>query len=269
MISMKNNAGRHLSVVDMASALSGGTTRASNGVSLAAVRTGADEAGIPAFLRREPTTADEQAALRARHQNTVPRSPPITSPRDAAAAPAGTPDQAGATKKKAGGGAGRRGVGTVAVEQMLAGATNVEALAAVMREFPDCGSNLGCMNWYRNKLKKKGQLGQDGRPILKTVPAKLEAPKAEAQAVVHDGPRVQILAPSQVPFGPDVIEHAEAENRQFDHDRVEAATAADHAAAAKAKSAADQFAAQAKAKPWEAAGVSRSTWYKRHPVNAR
>lgn len=250
MISIKNNSGR-MSVVDMASALTGQTTKASNGVTLALVASCPADDGIPNFLRREPETAEQRAKRLARHQNTVPQSPTIASPRDVGAtAPAGN----AAPRKKAGGGAGRRGVGTVAVEQMLAGATNVEALAAVMREFPECESNLGCMNWYRNKLKKKGQLGQDGRPILKAGPAKLEA--------VHDGPRVQILARSDVPFGPDVVEHAEAENRQFDHDMVEAATDPSAVDAAPAEPA-------PKAKPWEAAGVSRSTWYKRHPVNAR
>jgi hypothetical protein len=49
-------------------------------------------------------------------------------------------------------------IGSVAREAILAGASNEDALKAVMKAFPDCSSNLGCMAWYRNKLRRDGLL---------------------------------------------------------------------------------------------------------------
>lgn len=49
-------------------------------------------------------------------------------------------------------------VGQTAREAILGGKTNEQALAAVMRKHPDCKSNVGCMRWYRNQLRKDGKL---------------------------------------------------------------------------------------------------------------
>jgi len=49
-------------------------------------------------------------------------------------------------------------VGGVASEAILAGDDNEQALKKVMKAFPDCSSNVGCMAWYRNKLRKEGKL---------------------------------------------------------------------------------------------------------------
>jgi len=49
-------------------------------------------------------------------------------------------------------------IGSTATAAILAGKTNEQALAAVMKAFPKCSSNLGCMSWYRNQLRKSGKL---------------------------------------------------------------------------------------------------------------
>jgi hypothetical protein len=57
------------------------------------------------------------------------------------------------------------GVGATAREAILAGKTNEQALAIVMKKHPGCNSNVGCVRWYRNELRKKGLLkGPAGRP---------------------------------------------------------------------------------------------------------
>ena len=52
-------------------------------------------------------------------------------------------------------------IGGTAMSAILAGKSNEDALAVVMKAHPACSSNLGCMNWYRNKLRKEGKL-KDG-----------------------------------------------------------------------------------------------------------
>jgi hypothetical protein len=80
--------------------------------------------------------------------------------------------------KTAGASGGKSTIGSVARAAILAGKTNDEALAMVMGAFPDCSSNLGCMAWYRNKLKKEGYLKQNG-----TASAKSAALLAQAAAL--------------------------------------------------------------------------------------
>lgn len=53
---------------------------------------------------------------------------------------------------------GKPTVGQTAREAILGGKTNEQALAAVMRRHPGCSSNIGCMRWYRNQLRKDGKL---------------------------------------------------------------------------------------------------------------
>ncbi len=50
----------------------------------------------------------------------------------------------------------KRGVGTVAIEAIIAGKTNEEALAAARKEFPEAKTSLASINWYRNKLRSEG-----------------------------------------------------------------------------------------------------------------
>lgn len=60
----------------------------------------------------------------------------------------------------------KRGVGTVAMEAILAHKTNEEALEAVRKEFPDANTTLSSINWYRNKARTDGMKGADGKPVL-------------------------------------------------------------------------------------------------------
>src|SRR5262245_19580251 len=46
-------------------------------------------------------------------------------------------------------------IGGVASAAILAGDDYEQALRKVMKAFPDCSSNVGCMAWYRNKLRKE------------------------------------------------------------------------------------------------------------------
>jgi hypothetical protein len=64
----------------------------------------------------------------------------------------------GKTAKPAAGSRKGPNIGSVARESILAGASNEDALKSVMKAFPDCHSNLGCMAWYRNKLRRDGLL---------------------------------------------------------------------------------------------------------------
>jgi hypothetical protein len=68
------------------------------------------------------------------------------------------PKGKGKAAKPAAGSRKGTNVGSVAREAILAGASNEDALKAVMKAFPDCHSNLGCMAWYRNKLRRDGLL---------------------------------------------------------------------------------------------------------------
>jgi hypothetical protein len=66
----------------------------------------------------------------------------------------------------------KRGVGTVVREQLLAGATNQDALDAAKAEFPQSATTLATVSWYRNDLRAKGE----------KVPTAREAAKARAEA---------------------------------------------------------------------------------------
>ena len=82
----------------------------------------------------------------------------------------------------------KRGVGTVAMEAILNGATNEEALAAVRKEFPDANTTKASINWYRNKLRKDGTVCTGGAWKGKPVPNAREMAKAaKAAAEGKDG----------------------------------------------------------------------------------
>jgi len=76
----------------------------------------------------------------------------------------------------------KRGVGTVAMEAILNGASNEEALAAVRKEFPDANTTKASINWYRNKLRKDGTVSTGGAWKGKPVPNAREMAKAAKAA---------------------------------------------------------------------------------------
>lgn len=48
-----------------------------------------------------------------------------------------------------------RGIGDVATQAIVNGATNEEALDAVFKEHPGAATTLRSISWYRSKLKKE------------------------------------------------------------------------------------------------------------------
>jgi hypothetical protein len=65
-----------------------------------------------------------------------------------------------------------QGVGAFAKEQLLAGVSNADTLAAVLEKFPDAKTTSSCIAYYKTKLIKAGLLVSSRK-------AKAEAP-AEA-----------------------------------------------------------------------------------------
>lgn len=76
----------------------------------------------------------------------------------------------------------KRGIGTVAMEAILNGASNEEALAAVRKEFPDANTTKASINWYRNKLRKDTAICTGGAWKGKPVPNAREMAKAAKAA---------------------------------------------------------------------------------------
>ncbi len=66
----------------------------------------------------------------------------------------------------------KRGVGTVAIEAIMAGKTNEEALAACRKAFPEAKTTLASINWYRNKLRGEGKKVPTARELKKKATAK-------------------------------------------------------------------------------------------------
>ena len=48
-------------------------------------------------------------------------------------------------------------IGGLCRELIMAGKTNPEVLAAVVKKFPDAKTTINSVNWYRNDLRKKGK----------------------------------------------------------------------------------------------------------------
>lgn len=112
---------------------------------------------------------------------TADTKPADTKPADTKPAAAAA-DGAKAAKEPKEPKAPKRGVGTVAMEAILNGATNEEALAAVRKEFPDANTTKASINWYRNKLRKDGTLSVGGAWKGKPVPNAREMAKAAKAA---------------------------------------------------------------------------------------
>ena len=68
-----------------------------------------------------------------------------------------------------------RGIGTAAVEAIKSGLSNKEALAVVLKEFPEANTTMASIAWYRNNLTKQGE---DVRSPSRRVPKK-EKPVAD------------------------------------------------------------------------------------------
>jgi hypothetical protein len=73
----------------------------------------------------------------------------------------------------------RRGIGTVIKEQLLAGATNEAALAAVKAEFPESATSAATVSWYRNDLRQKGEQVPTASDAKRKAKEAAEAPSAE------------------------------------------------------------------------------------------
>ncbi len=71
----------------------------------------------------------------------------------------------------------KRGVGTVAIEAIMDGKTNEEALAACRKAFPDAKTSLASINWYRNKLRVEGKKVSTARELTKKTATKKPAKK--------------------------------------------------------------------------------------------
>lgn len=69
--------------------------------------------------------------------------------------------------KKAAPKAPKRGVGTVAIDAIVAGKSNEEALEACRKEFPEAKTSLASINWYRNKLRSEGKKVPTARELKK------------------------------------------------------------------------------------------------------
>jgi hypothetical protein len=58
------------------------------------------------------------------------------------------------------------GIGSVAIEAIVAGKTNEEALAAVSAAHPGAKTGMASINWYRNKLRAEGaKLKGSSKPV--------------------------------------------------------------------------------------------------------
>ncbi len=79
----------------------------------------------------------------------------------------------------------KRGVGTVAIEAIKAGADNLAALAAVRAEFPDAKTTLASVNWYRNKLRTDGDKSV---PTARDLKAAAKAAAAETETETEADP---------------------------------------------------------------------------------
>lgn len=61
----------------------------------------------------------------------------------------------------------KRNIGDAAVDSIRGGASNEDALTAVMAEFPEAKTSLASINWYRNKLRTTDKSIPTARAIKK------------------------------------------------------------------------------------------------------
>ncbi len=53
-----------------------------------------------------------------------------------------------------------KNIGDVARDALAAGASDEEALAAVLREFPDARTKIASIKWYRSQLRRQAKRGE-------------------------------------------------------------------------------------------------------------
>lgn len=49
------------------------------------------------------------------------------------------------------------GVGGLALELLRGGMANPDVLAGVLAEYPEAGTTMGCIRWYRTQLRLAGE----------------------------------------------------------------------------------------------------------------
>ena len=93
----------------------------------------------------------------------------------------------------------KRGIGIVAEAEIIKGAADEAAVAAVKRQFPDADTSIECIRWYRSRLKRAGygvptsaeakQPGRDQgigpRQNGATGPASVTTPRKDEDRPIH------------------------------------------------------------------------------------
>jgi len=73
-------------------------------------------------------------------------------------------------------------IASVATAAILAGKDNDEALAEVLKAFPDAKTKKASINWYRNKIREENPKVQTSRDITKARNAEKKAAEKAAKA---------------------------------------------------------------------------------------
>jgi hypothetical protein len=58
------------------------------------------------------------------------------------------------------------GIGKLAQQAIRSGMTNEETLLAVLAAFPDARTTVGCIRWYRNRMRKRGEDVPTSREVV-------------------------------------------------------------------------------------------------------
>ncbi len=80
----------------------------------------------------------------------------------------------------------KHGVGTVAIEAIMAGKTNEDALAACRKAFPEAKTSVASINWYRNKLRAEGKKVPTARELKKKKNAEPAAKRTSKKGASRD-----------------------------------------------------------------------------------
>jgi len=73
-------------------------------------------------------------------------------------------------------------INSVAIEAIKAGMDNDEALAEVLKHFPEAKTKKASINWYRNKIREEDSTVKTSRDITKARNAVKKAAAKEAKA---------------------------------------------------------------------------------------
>lgn len=58
------------------------------------------------------------------------------------------------------------GIGESAQQAIRSGMTNEETLLAILAAFPNARTTVGCIRWYRNRMRKRGEDVPTSREVL-------------------------------------------------------------------------------------------------------